>query len=206
MSINLNRPRSRSQCDSRPELRLAVGLGELHEDVLRCLPVLVLPGPRLERRALQRAAVREGQAPGRVGVLFLCYFICNIPMASVVVGAWVVCMYVYMYVCMYVCVCVCVSMGRTWSCKRLSVASSSPMPPERKWIPGTAGGMVRFITCWLVWWMWCTVHGRKRSGQVSHRLPLSFPDSLFPFSPPPQSLISRPTTPFSACASSTHAP
>jgi hypothetical protein len=21
------------------------------------------------------------------------------------------------------------------------------MPPERKWMPGTAGGMVRFITC-----------------------------------------------------------
>lgn len=57
--------------NSLPELRLAVGLGELHEDVLRGLPVLVLAGPRLERRALQRAAVGEGQAPRRVGVLNL---------------------------------------------------------------------------------------------------------------------------------------
>jgi len=34
---------------------------------------------------------------------------------------------------------------RTWRACRLRVLSSSLMPPDRKWMPGTAGGMVRCI-------------------------------------------------------------
>jgi hypothetical protein len=41
-------------------LRLAVGLGQLHQDLLRRVPVLLLAGPRLERGRLQCPAVAEG--------------------------------------------------------------------------------------------------------------------------------------------------
>jgi hypothetical protein len=35
--------------------------------------------------------------------------------------------------------------NRKWRACRLTVDSSSDMPPERKWMPGTAGGMLRII-------------------------------------------------------------
>mmetsp|Transcript_25933 Transcript_25933/g.65997 ORF Transcript_25933/g.65997 Transcript_25933/m.65997 type:complete len:219 (+) Transcript_25933:300-956(+) len=55
----------------RAALRLAVGLGQRNQDLLRRVPVLGLARPRLERRGLQRAAVREGEAPGSQGVLLV---------------------------------------------------------------------------------------------------------------------------------------
>jgi hypothetical protein len=126
--------------------------------------VLLLAGPRLEGGRLERAAVGEGEAPRRVGAglggrggggcgsregLSVC--------EGAAVGAWLTARQRH------------AGRAAVWrpldtrqppllplrrtSCSacRLSVDSSSDMPPDRKWMPGTAGGMersmVRVVYC-----------------------------------------------------------